>query len=230
VTGYKGDRGPITVLPYSGRPGFSYPFFLGLFSILFSFGKGLFLFAPGLLLPVRRCLAGIKGNLYPAYRLWIWFLIGLILVNAKWYGWHGGTFWGPRAFLFASIPASFALAVWLSRADGGVIARLLTVALLGWSFWVGVNGPVFDLHGLDICWENDYALEPLTWYVPEFSVLFRPFIVPKDLNAKHITIIAYCAIAFVLLALPLVEVLLRQAVMAGKGWRRAFASLRRWRF
>ena len=43
-------------MPYSGRQGFSYPFFLGLISILFSFGKGLIWFSPGLLLPVRRAL------------------------------------------------------------------------------------------------------------------------------------------------------------------------------
>jgi hypothetical protein len=35
------DRGGDNGLPYAGLPGFSYPFFLGLLAILFSFGRGL---------------------------------------------------------------------------------------------------------------------------------------------------------------------------------------------
>ena len=37
-----------TALPYSGQPGFSYPFFFGVLSVLFAFGRGLVFFAPGL--------------------------------------------------------------------------------------------------------------------------------------------------------------------------------------
>ena len=227
ITGYAGDRGPITVLPYSGRPGFSYPFLLGVISILFSFGKGLFLFAPGLLLPVRRRLSAMKGDLRSTYTLWIWFLVGLVLVNAKWYGWFSGNVWGPRVFLFASIPASLALAVWSSRPGRGAFWNLIVLVVLGWSFWVGVNGAVFDVHGLDICWENDYALESLSWYVPEFSVLFRPFIVPKPLGMPDVVVLGYGAVAFVLLAVPALEGLLRGLVGAGK---RAYANARGWRF
>jgi cbb3-type cytochrome oxidase subunit 3 len=74
-----------TVLPYSGKIGYSYPFLLGLLSILFSFGKGIIFYCPGLLLvgwawksisnPVERKL------------LILWFLIvlGLILVYASWW-------------------------------------------------------------------------------------------------------------------------------------------------
>jgi hypothetical protein len=48
------NGGVHTVMPYSGGVGFSYPVFFGLISILLSFGKGLFFFAPGLLIPARR--------------------------------------------------------------------------------------------------------------------------------------------------------------------------------
>ena len=50
LTGYEGNRGFQTLLPYSGLPGFSYPLILGILSILFSFGKGLLFFTPGLVL------------------------------------------------------------------------------------------------------------------------------------------------------------------------------------
>ena len=47
ATGYENERGLRTLLPYSGLPGFTYPFVLGVLSSLFSFGKGLLFFAPG---------------------------------------------------------------------------------------------------------------------------------------------------------------------------------------
>ena len=56
-TGYNGDHGLKTIIPYSGQSGFSYPFFFGLLSIVFSFGKGLLFFVPGLLLPIRKTLS-----------------------------------------------------------------------------------------------------------------------------------------------------------------------------
>jgi hypothetical protein len=50
AAGYEGNAGFRTILPYSGREGFSYPLFFGVLSILLSFGKGLVFFAPGLVL------------------------------------------------------------------------------------------------------------------------------------------------------------------------------------
>src|SRR5258708_20180570 len=112
-TGYQNDAGYRNLMPYSGEPGFSYPFFFGLLSILFSFGKGLFFFAPGLLLPVRglisRIRSSLKMELYSMYLLWISFLVGLVLVYSPWWAWYGALPLVSRFFLFASIPASFAL-------------------------------------------------------------------------------------------------------------------------
>ena len=66
-----------TIMPYSGRPGFSYPFLFGLLSILFSFGNGLLFFTPGLLLPIRKTLSKWplhqKINLSQVYTLWMCF-------------------------------------------------------------------------------------------------------------------------------------------------------------
>ncbi len=61
-TGYANLHGFRTIMPYSGRPGFSNPFFFGLISLLFSFGKGIFFFAPGLLLPIRKTPAQASGS------------------------------------------------------------------------------------------------------------------------------------------------------------------------
>jgi hypothetical protein len=44
------EKGFVTVLPYSRMQGFSYPLFFGILSIFISFGKGMILYLPGLLL------------------------------------------------------------------------------------------------------------------------------------------------------------------------------------
>src|SRR3954470_11105351 len=79
-----------TVMPYSGGPGFNYPIFFGVLSILFSFGKGLVFFAPGLLVPIKEP----ETAAFPAQRdVWLyslWFVAGLILAYAKWWSWYGG--------------------------------------------------------------------------------------------------------------------------------------------
>ncbi|MGD8925107.1 MAG: hypothetical protein PVG64_09235, partial [Syntrophobacterales bacterium] len=78
LTGYENDHGVKTFMPFSGSPGFSYPFFFGLLSIIFSFGKGIIFFAPGLLLAPR--MMKVKNEeLRECYVMWIYFLVGLIL-------------------------------------------------------------------------------------------------------------------------------------------------------
>src|SRR5205823_8373144 len=79
--GYQGDRGAVTVMPFSGMPGFSYPLILGVVSLLFSFGKGLLFFAPALLLVgrVRRA----RPELAPFFDASLAFLIGLVLVDSR---------------------------------------------------------------------------------------------------------------------------------------------------
>jgi hypothetical protein len=43
------EHGFVTIMPFSGEPGFSYPIVFGALSILFSFGKGLIFFIPSIL-------------------------------------------------------------------------------------------------------------------------------------------------------------------------------------
>ena len=80
--------------------------------------------------------------MYSVYVLWLAFLAGLILIYGHWYDWSGDWFWGPRFLLFASFPASFALAVWQSARGTSWIARAITLLLLAFSVWVGINGAV----------------------------------------------------------------------------------------
>jgi hypothetical protein len=199
LSGYEGNSGFKTVMPYSGMPGFSYPFFLGLLSILFSFGKGLTFFYPGLALPIRTRIP--SRGIVRVYEMWILVVVGLILVYARWWAWYGGWCWGPRFFLFAAFPASFALTLWTRRARSplGSFAVCLVTA---WGFWTGFSGLVFGLSELDICTSRNYKLEALCWYVPEFSPLMRPLIVPRELvdwevTALYVFVASYIRVTFV---------------------------------
>jgi hypothetical protein len=223
VTGYEGNAGAETVLTYSGQPGFSYPLFFGLLSLLFSFGRGIVFFAPGLLLSFSSAVTSLEQELRRSYRLWIWFLVGLVLVYAKWWAWYGGWTWGPRFLLFASIPASFVLAVSLYRPKPSIGKNLLILALLALSFWVGASGAVYGLDHLEDCRPAEY--EFLCWYVPEFSVLWRPFVVADPPEGKEMVLLGYGLLVFIYLAFPI-------GLGLGRGLKRRFSELEPggWRF
>jgi hypothetical protein len=175
--GYLRDRGNVTVLPFSGKSGFSYPLLLGVLSLLFSFGKGLLFFAPSLLLvPGARRQRPALADFFDSS---IVFLIGLLVVYSQWWAWYGGWTWGPRFLLYASYPAALALAI-SSAAPATAARSIATLGLLAWTVWVGVSGAVFDLEGLEQCIENGYALEHLCWFVPEYSPLLRHFVIPPS--------------------------------------------------
>lgn len=199
ATGYEGNAGVHTVLPYSGLPGFSYPLLLGLVSTLLSPGKGLLFFAPGLLLipALWRRNSTARAMLVS----WTAFLLGLLAVYAKWWAWYGGLFWGPRFFLFASLVAALATAAWLSSPRRSWPAEVAGALVVAWSCWVGVNGLVFGLWDtIGICTANNYAMEFLCWYVPEFSPLFRPMVAPGRISGPQSAALVYAALVGLYLA------------------------------
>lgn len=60
----------------------------------------------------------------------------------------------------------------LTKRGGRLITSLLVVA----SMYVAMNGYLYGQANLELCWANNYQLEFLCWYVPEFSALWRPFV------------------------------------------------------
>ena len=221
ATGYEGNFGATTLLPYSGKPGFSYPLAFGVLSITLSFGKGIFYYAPGLLLPLRRT---VEVN-----RLWIAFLIGLILVYARWWAWWGGLFWGPRFFLFASVPAALALADWIGRSRDLRLRDLwIALVFLTLSAWIAVEGAMFDFAGLGACRTD--ATEWLCLYVPEFSALWRPFVEWTAPTARQWIIGAFCLIVYLRFATPIVRELVLQNKAAAAAIQHARVRRGAWRF
>ena len=224
-TGYGNDHGVATILPYSGRPGFSYPFLLGISSILFSFGRGLLFFTPGLALwldsRTRRAAARHRRALVPM----LLFVVALVLVYAKWWAWYGGLSWGPRFFAFAAIPASVLLVLRIGRAGESAVADLVTLGVLALSVWVGVVGLIADSSALGFCARDNYALESLCWYVPEYSSLWHPILHAPALTRSTAIVSAWCAIVAVYLAAPLLSTFARSAratppaLAWTRGWR-----------
>ncbi|MFI5273339.1 MAG: hypothetical protein ACHQ4H_09950 [Ktedonobacterales bacterium] len=212
--------------------GFTYPILFGLLSILFSFGKGLIFFAPGLLLPIRGWLRAGDENehkLYQTYLLWVAFVAGMIVLYANWYDWSGDWFWGPRFFLIASLPASLALAVRLRRPSASLLANLVTFGVLCLAAWVGLNGVLFDLNAVAAACGTLSHLSPTCSYVPQTSALWYPFVALrlKPGGKKLLLYAGVCLIVFVYLAAPLVAVIARQAWTAGRAGAAAF--LAEWR-
>lgn len=209
------EHGMPTLMPYSGRPGFSYPLLLGLISLLFSFGKGLVFFIPALLLAIapRMRLAAGLGDRRTILAL---IACGLpILLYAKWWAWYGGAFWGPRFFLYLCAPACLLLAIALQ--DRGWSGKGFIVVLLIFllSAWVGLDGYLFGQNEMEACWGENYSHEYLCWYVPEFSALWRPFITGAAWHASrnvrwpyavwHMVVVAYVIAMFVGRRVRLVE-------------------------
>lgn len=220
TTGYAGDHGLRTIMPYSGKPGFSYPFLFGVLSILFSFGRGLVFFMPGLVLAAaRRTWEFVRAP--RLVLLMLLFVAGLVIVYAKWWAWYGGLSWGPRFFVFAAIPASVLLAVRLRRPQElGFWDNVLTLVVLILSGWVGVAGATADLSTLDVCVRNHASLEALCWYTPEYSPLWHPLVQFPALTSKTAVLAGYCALVFSYLAAPLVVALLRalRASVPTRAW------------
>lgn len=169
------EAGAGTILPYSGQPGFSYPLFFGLISILFSFGKGIVFFMPGLFSICSNRVRNLIKKETPCYA-GIAFAITAILTYSKWWAWYGGVCWGPRFFLFLSLLSAIFLAIWLSSYEWNKVV-ITKISILVFSLYIAANGYLYGVSNLEICWAENYRFEYLTWYVPEFSVLWRPFVV-----------------------------------------------------
>jgi hypothetical protein len=237
-TQYVTAPGVRTVMPYSGRPGFSYPFLFGLLSILFSFGKGLLFYTPGLLLPIRKTLSKWpqhqKINLFQVYTLWMCFVVGLIIIYSPWWGWNGGLgVWGPRFFLFASIPASFALAVRLIRyKEASLGINLLTLVVFCLSAWVSVDGAVFQqLIVPYICAQNRFTTLFLCWYTPDYSPLWQPFVLHLHiyLNQGEKVFLWFSLLVAAYLAAPLFIHLLKQIRDFVKKHTSEYMNVKLWR-
>jgi hypothetical protein len=226
VSGEATFGGVKTILPYSGKRGFSYPFVLGVLSILFSFGRGIVFFMSGLLLGLSARTREALRSYDRLVAYMVLYVAGLIVVYAKWWAWYGGISWGPRFFTFAAIPASLFIAVRIQHAGESALADAVALVVLTLSGWVAVAGATADLSTLDVCGSDHFSHEAFCWYVPEFSSLWQPVLHFPEMSMTKALVAAWCALAFACLAAPLIFALARggrrlrtHAESAIGGWR-----------
>lgn len=115
ATGYRADEG------------FNTPIVLGLYGLLFSPGKGLFVYVPFL-----AALPWSLGILYRRARRELFLILAIFFVYlvtfSTWYYWWGGTNWGPR-FLVPTLPfLALAIAPAVELAAANTINRKARVA------------------------------------------------------------------------------------------------------
>lgn len=195
---YVESHGLGNYLPYSALPGFSYPLFFGVLSVLLSFGKGLLFFVPGLLaLFCRKIWDRDRELLWPAFV----YLAGLVLVFSRWWGWYGGWFWGPRFFLFGSILGALALASLWRVPDLSAPWRWFRLTATTLSVWVGCQGVLYGQDFLEDCYARDPKLEFLCHYVPEYSPLWRVFVAQPLPHGRKWAYLAYFLLVGVTLTL-----------------------------
>jgi hypothetical protein len=94
--GYNHARfGSIVQSGYGVTEGFSTPLFVGLYGLLFSSGKSVFLYAPMAVLGCISMKAFVRNHKHE-----MWLLLGLVTANllliAKYVSWGGEGSWGPR--------------------------------------------------------------------------------------------------------------------------------------
>jgi len=138
------------------------------------------------------------------------FVVGLVLVYAKWWAWDRGISWGPRFFLFAAIPASALIAAGIWRAGQSAAADALTLGVLALSAWVALSGAIANLTVVyRFCEGNGFANQQACDYVPNYSSLWQPVRQFPHLTASTTLVVAYVAVVFGYLAAPLAVSVLR---------------------
>jgi 4-amino-4-deoxy-L-arabinose transferase-like glycosyltransferase len=97
---YLAFGGPLA--SYAGES-WSTPFLVGLYGLLFSPGKSLFLFVPLTLFSPLALVRLFKADYKGEAVLFACTVLAYLLFHAGWWTWHGGWSWGPR-FLVPVLP------------------------------------------------------------------------------------------------------------------------------
>jgi len=114
---------------------FSTPLVKGLYGLLFSSGKSLFLYAPACLLSIASFCSFRRKNAQAAF-ICALVPIALVLFHARWVAWHGDGFWGPRymmpavAFLLLPVGSFLEGVGRRGKWRGAVFAGLVAVGIL----------------------------------------------------------------------------------------------------
>ncbi len=179
----------------SGLGSFGHPFVAGALGLIFAFGRGLIWWQPSLLFAFRR--QALSDPLERALRAWFWACLGLLVVYAKWWAWHGAAWSGPRFLIFATFPAMLLLAQAVLAPPTSVTRSIATFCALVWSVYAAVNSASFNYFKTLDRDPACHAYEGiLCVWTPYFSTLLVPFWKPFVMNRGEVAFAIFAGVAF----------------------------------
>ena len=165
------EGGAPNVLPWENVVGFGYPILFGVVGILFSLGRGLVFFIPGLWFSTTTSR---QKTLRPTDLLLIHTAI-LIPIYGSWWAWYGGVGFGPRFFLVGAFAGAGLLGYSADRLSSANKKWWICIAL-ALSTYVALVGALIHISNntYNRCVDDNFYFEPICWYVAEYSPLLSP--------------------------------------------------------
>jgi len=161
---------------YLPEESFSGIWWQGVAGMLISPGRGLFLYAPVLIIALAAAPAFLRQHQAEAALAWA-IIITHVLLYGKWFMWHGGYAWGPR-FIVPTIPffvIGMAPAIERAREPGwwrrGIIL-LVVPSILIQILGLSVHFELFQTRLLDT---GLPLFAPITFFAPRYSPLVGQF-------------------------------------------------------
>jgi hypothetical protein len=161
---------------YLPEESFSGIWWQGVAGMLISPGRGLFLYAPVLLITLAAAPAFFRQHQAEAALAWA-LIVAHVLLYGKWFMWHGGYAWGPRfmvptlAFFVIGIAPAIERAKepgWWRRGIVSLVVLSVLIQILGLSAH-------FDLFQTRLLDTGLPLFAPITFFAPRYSPLIGQF-------------------------------------------------------
>jgi hypothetical protein len=161
---------------YLPEESFSGVWWQGIAGMLVSPGRGLFLYAPVLLITLAAGPAFFRRHSTEAVLAWAIILLHPLLYG-KWFMWHGGYAWGPR-FMVPTLPffvIGMAPAIKRAVEPGWWRRGFLTLAVLSTLIQILGLSVHFELFQTRLLDTGLPIFAPVTFFAPRYSPLFGQF-------------------------------------------------------
>jgi hypothetical protein len=161
---------------YLAEESFSGVWWRGIAGMLISPGRGLFLYAPVLIITLVAARAFFRRHRAEALLVWSIILAHLLLYG-KWFMWHGGYAWGPR-FMVPTLPffvIGMAPVIVRTKESGwwrGGFLALVALSALIQMLGLSVHFELFQTRLLDT---GLPLFAPITFFHPRYSPLIGQF-------------------------------------------------------